>query len=81
MPDTDPFGAPAPARAARPRQSTARDVQHAARAPHDVALRVAPLALWALVVSAVILALVLVAVGFAMGRATRVAVVECRCAP
>ena len=48
---------------------------------NDAPLRVAPLALWALVVSAVVLALVLVAVGYGMGRATRVApvAVECRC--
>lgn len=53
------------------------------REPADVALRVAPAPLAALVASAVVLSVVLVTVGFAMGRATRVSpvAVTCRCAP
>lgn len=86
-PDTWPHGglAPAPAGAVppvAPRRATQRTLREpVGPATPDASLRVAPLALWALVVSAVVLALVLVAVGYGMGRATRVApvAVECRC--
>lgn len=62
---------------------TRRAPQRTLREPADVALRVAPLPLAALVASSVVLAVVLVAVGFAMGRATRTApvAVTCRCSP
>lgn len=81
MPDPSDTWAPAPATRRAP-QRTAREPT-AAPVPADGALRVAPLALAALVASAVILAAVLVTIGFAMGRATRVApaAVTCRCAP
>lgn len=75
---------PAPAPVAPPRRAVQRTVREPAPAPPpDGALRVAPLALSALVASAVVIALVLVSVGFAMGRATRSlpTVVTCRCAP
>lgn len=69
-------GAAGATSARRPRERTVRE-------PAAGALRVEPLALGALVASAAVLACVLVAVGFAMGRATRVtaATVTCRCAP
>ena len=70
--------APAPPAARRAPQRTLREPSPAP--PPDGALRVAPLPLAALMASAVVLAVVLICVGFAMGRATRQPLaVECRC--
>lgn len=72
-PDTWPQAAGAP----RPPRAPQRTVREPAPAG---ALRVAPLPLAALLASAVVLAAVLLGVGFAMGRATRQPLaVECRC--
>lgn len=72
MPDLTPTTAPAAPK--RERRETVSPVR-------DPALRVAPAALLALIASSIAVVVVLVTMGFSMGRATRPlpVLVECRC--